>query len=81
MASKVRLGEQVQAGYAARLREPMPHGISNDTQAEIGDDLLAHTAHRFDIAKKLSRTTLRVDQPLCSNIHDDCSGSSQGDPH
>jgi hypothetical protein len=39
----------------------MPHRLADDSQAEIGDDLFAHTAHRIDIAKKFSRTTLRID--------------------
>ena len=72
MASKVRLSEQVQPGDAAGLRELMPDRIADDAQAEISDDLVAHIANRFDIAKSFCRTTLSVNQPLSADIHDDC---------
>jgi hypothetical protein len=39
----------------------MPHRLADDPQPEFRDDFFAHTANRFDITKKFSRTTLRID--------------------
>jgi len=69
MTGKVRFGEQVQPGHAARLRELVPHRLADDAQAQIRDDFFANTTRRFHIAKKFSRTTFCVDYPLCSNVH------------
>lgn len=71
MASKVRFGEQVQPGDAARLRKLMPHRLADDAETEIADDVFANAAKGFNIAKAFRRTTLRVHQPLGAKIHDD----------
>ena len=68
----MRFSKQIKASHAARLRELMPQGFTDDAQLEISDDFFADTPNCFDIAKKVSRTAFSVYQPFSSNVHDDC---------
>ena len=72
MTSEMRFGEKVKSGHAAWLRELVPHRLAYDAQGKSGDHLFTDTTKCFDIAKQFSRTALGVDQPLSSNVHDDC---------
>lgn len=79
MTGEVGFGEQVQSGYAARLRKLMPRGSPDDAQFERGYDFVTDTPNYFDIAKEIRRTAFRVYQPLGSKIHDDCLRNSDGE--